>query len=31
MVIFQEHALFPWMTARANVEFGLELAGVAKA
>jgi ABC-type nitrate/sulfonate/bicarbonate transport system ATPase subunit len=30
MVIFQEHALFPWMTARRNVEFGLELAGVAK-
>jgi NitT/TauT family transport system ATP-binding protein len=31
MVIFQEHALFPWMTARRNVEFGLELAGVGKA
>jgi NitT/TauT family transport system ATP-binding protein len=31
MVIFQEHALFPWMTARANVEFGLKLAGVGKA
>ena len=31
MVIFQEHALFPWMSARANVEFGLELAGVGKA
>ena len=30
MVIFQEHALFPWMTARANVEFGLQLAGVGK-
>jgi NitT/TauT family transport system ATP-binding protein len=30
MVIFQEHALFPWMTARRNVEFGLELAGVGK-
>ncbi len=31
MVIFQEHALFPWMSARANVEFGLELAGVGRA
>ena len=31
MVIFQEHALFPWMTARGNVEFGLEMAGVGKA
>ncbi len=30
MVIFQEHALFPWLTARRNVEFGLELAGVGK-
>lgn len=30
MVIFQEHALFPWMTARGNVEFGLRLAGVGK-
>ena len=31
MVIFQEHALFPWLTARRNVELGLELAGVGKA
>jgi NitT/TauT family transport system ATP-binding protein len=31
MVIFQEHALFPWMTARGNVEFGLQLAGVGRA
>lgn len=30
MVIFQEHALFPWMTARGNVEFGLQLAGLGK-
>lgn len=30
MVIFQEHALFPWLTARRNVEFGLELAGVGR-
>ena len=30
MVIFQEHALFPWLTARANVELGLELAGRGK-
>ena len=28
-VMFQESALFPWLTARRNVEFGLELAGVA--
>ena len=27
-VMFQESALFPWLTARKNVEFGLELAGV---
>jgi NitT/TauT family transport system ATP-binding protein len=30
MVVFQEHALFPWLTARRNVEFGLELAGVGR-
>jgi NitT/TauT family transport system ATP-binding protein len=28
-VMFQDSALFPWLTARRNVEFGLELAGVA--
>ncbi len=29
-VIFQEHALFPWMTVKKNVEFGLELLGKSK-
>lgn len=29
-VIFQEHALFPWLNVRHNVEFGLKIAGVAK-
>lgn len=28
-VVFQEHALFPWLTARQNVEFGLRHVGVA--
>jgi NitT/TauT family transport system ATP-binding protein len=27
-VVFQEYALFPWRTARRNVEFGLEMQGV---
>src|SRR4029450_99925 len=27
-MVFQEFALFPWRTAQANVEFGLEEAGV---
>ncbi len=27
-VIFQQYALFPWMTVRQNVEFGPKLAGV---
>jgi len=27
-VIFQQYALFPWMTVRENVEFGLRLRGV---
>ena len=27
-MVFQEHGLFPWLTARANVEFGLKMAGV---
>ncbi|WP_268794489.1 ATP-binding cassette domain-containing protein [Paenibacillus sp. DMB20] len=30
MLIFQEHALYPWRTVAHNVGFGLELAGVAK-
>ncbi len=28
-VVFQEYALFPWRTALRNVEFGLEMQGVA--
>ncbi|CAN5635005.1 ABC transporter ATP-binding protein [soil metagenome] len=27
-VVFQEYALFPWMTAQRNVEFGLKMQGV---
>ncbi len=30
-VVFQEYALFPWLTAQRNVEFGLQMRGVAKA
>ena len=30
-VIFQQYALFPWLTVRQNVEFGLKVAGHAKA
>ena len=29
-VIFQQYALFPWLTVRKNVEFGLKNQGVAK-
>jgi NitT/TauT family transport system ATP-binding protein len=28
-VVFQDYALFPWMTVESNVEFGLEARGVA--
>ena len=27
-IVFQNYALFPWLTARENVEFGLRMAGV---
>jgi NitT/TauT family transport system ATP-binding protein len=30
IVIFQEGALFPWLTVVENIEFGLKLAGVSK-
>jgi NitT/TauT family transport system ATP-binding protein len=30
-VIFQQYALFPWLTVRKNVEFGLKTAGKGKA
>ena len=30
IVVFQEAALFPWMTVRGNVEFGMKLAGIAR-
>jgi NitT/TauT family transport system ATP-binding protein len=29
-VIFQQYALFPWLTVRKNVEFGLKTAGLRK-
>jgi NitT/TauT family transport system ATP-binding protein len=30
-VVFQQYALFPWRTAQANVEFGLEALGLRRA
>src|SRR5688500_5014081 len=29
-MVFQDHALFPWLTAAQNIEFGLKMAGVPK-
>jgi len=29
-IVFQQYALFPWLTALGNIEFGLEAGGVAK-
>ncbi|MGD1278592.1 MAG: ABC transporter ATP-binding protein [Tepidisphaeraceae bacterium] len=30
-MVFQDHALFPWLTAQQNVEFGLRMAGMGAA
>jgi NitT/TauT family transport system ATP-binding protein len=30
-MVFQEYALFPWMTVENNIAFGLEIKGLAKA
>lgn len=30
-VVFQQPTLFPWLTVRGNVEFGLKIAGIASA
>ena len=30
-MVFQEYALFPWMTVEQNIAFGLEIKGTAKA
>ena len=30
-VVFQEYALFAWLTARRNIEFGMRMRGVPKA
>lgn len=27
-MVFQEYALFPWLTARSNIEFGLKMQGL---
>jgi NitT/TauT family transport system ATP-binding protein len=31
IMIFQEHGLFPWLTVRQNVEFGMKMKGISKA
>jgi NitT/TauT family transport system ATP-binding protein len=31
IMIFQEHALFPWLTVGQNVEFGMKMKGISKA
>ena len=30
-MVFQDHGLFPWLTASQNIEFGLKMAGLPKA
>jgi NitT/TauT family transport system ATP-binding protein len=30
ILIFQEHGLFPWLTVRQNVEFGMKMKGIPK-
>jgi NitT/TauT family transport system ATP-binding protein len=30
-IVFQQYALFPWLTAQGNIEFGLEAKGLPKA
>lgn len=30
-MVFQDHGLFPWLTASQNVEFGLKMAGMSRA
>ncbi len=29
-MVFQEHGLFPWLSARQNIEFGLKMAGLGR-
>lgn len=29
-MVFQDHGLFPWLTASENVEFGLKMSGISK-